>query len=129
VKAILGRLSELGLREISTLLTAAGAEGVLEVDGPGGAGRVAFKNGHLAGEVSPALLTAYSTRNGTYCFRPGGTGPAAEWLPQEEFFARLDGEANTAKAGSPTRSDVMRGTESSGTGDPLAELRDSPRGS
>ena len=125
MKAILGRLSELGLREISKLLTAAGAEGVLEVDGPGGAGRVAFKNGHLAGEVSPALLTAYSTRNGTYCFRPGGTGPAAEWLPQEEFFARLDGEAKTAKAGSPTRSDVMRGTESSGTGDPLAELRDS----
>jgi hypothetical protein len=125
VKAILGRLSELGLREISKLLTAAGAEGVLEVDGPGGAARVAFKNGHLAGEVSPALLMAYSVRNGTYCFRPGGTGPAAEWLPQEEFFARLDAEAKTAKAGSPTRSDVMRGTEPSGTGDPLAELRDS----
>ena len=34
MKAILGRLSELGLREISKLLTAAGAEGVLDIDGP-----------------------------------------------------------------------------------------------
>ncbi len=124
MKAILGRLSELGLREISKLLTAAGAEGVLEVDGPGGPARLAFKNGHLAGETSPALLAAYSVRNGTYCFRPGGTGPVEVWLPQEEFFARLDAEAKTARAGSPTRSDVMRGTEA-GTGDPLAELRDS----
>ncbi|MDD5564601.1 MAG: DUF4388 domain-containing protein [Thermoanaerobaculaceae bacterium] len=125
MKAILGRLSELGLREISKLLTAAGAEGVLEVDGPGGVARVAFRNGHLAGEASAALLTAYATRNGTYCFRPGGTGPVLEWLPQEEFFARLDADARTTKAGSPTRSDVTRGTEPSAAGDPLAELRDS----
>jgi hypothetical protein len=125
VKAILGRLSELGLREISKLLTAAGAEGVLEVDGPGGTARVAFKEGHLAGEVSAALLAAYSSRNGTYCFRPGGTGLTLEWLPQEEFFARLDADTRSGKAGSPTWSDIARGAEPSGGGDPLAELRDS----
>ncbi len=125
MKAILGRLSELGLRDISKLLTAAGAQGVLEVDGPGGAARVLFDSGHLAGEVTAALLTAYTTRNGTYCFRPGATGPAEQWLPQEEFFARLAADAKSAKAGSPTRSEVLRGTEPSGAGDPLAELRDS----
>jgi len=118
VKAILGRLSELGLREISKLLTAAGAEGVLDVDGPTGRAQVAFRSGHLAGEVSPALAAAYSSRNGTYCFRPGAASEAAEWLPQEEFFARLD-----ARAAAATQAEG--GAAGGGTGDPLAELRDS----
>jgi hypothetical protein len=121
VKAILGRLSELGLREISKLLTAAGAEGALDVDGPEGRASVIFRRGHLAGEVSPALVTAYATRNGTYCFRPGAAGEGEEWLPQEEFFARLDAKAKAAK-----ESAEAGGSEpAEGVGDPLAELRDS----
>ncbi len=119
MKAILGRLSELGLREISKLLTAAGAEGVLEVDGPAGPARVLFRSGHLSGEIAPALVTAYATRDGTYCFRPGGSGETGEWVPQEEFFARLDAQAKTA-AGSGG------GAAAAGSvADPLAELRDS----
>ncbi len=117
MRAILGRLSELGLREISKLLTAAGAEGILEVDGSTGRAQVAFRRGHLAGEVSPALVTAYATRNGTYCFRPGVADDTAEWLPQEEFFARLDAQAKAA------RREEEAGRETAG--DPLAELRDS----
>ena len=34
MKAILGRLSELGLRELAKLLTSADTEGLLEIDGP-----------------------------------------------------------------------------------------------
>jgi hypothetical protein len=121
VKAILGRLSELGLREISKLLTAAGAEGALDVDGPVGRTSVRFRQGHLAGELTPALVTAYSTRNGTYCFRPGGAGTEGEWLPQEEFFARLDAQVKAAKQ------DANAAGRESGEEqrDPLAELRDS----
>ena len=117
MRAILGRLSELGLREISKLLTAAGAEGILEVEGPAGQAEVAFRRGHLAGEVSSALVTAYASRNGTYCFRPGAAGGSAEWLPQEEFFARLDAKAEAA------RQSGVAGAE--GVSDPLAELRES----
>ena len=119
MKAILGRLSELGLREISKLLTAAGAEGVLDIDGPAGRTQGAFRRGHLAGEVSSALVTAYSSRNGTYCFRPGAASDASEWLPQEEFFARLDVQAKAAKQRAEARD------TGEGAGDPLAELRDS----
>ena len=119
MKTILGRLSELGLREISKLLTAAGAEGVLEVDGPGGRAQVAFRRGHLSGEMSRALAAAYSTRNGTYCFRPGVASDAVEWLPQEEFFARLDAQARTATQ------HAELGDQRDTAGDPLAELRDS----
>jgi hypothetical protein len=69
--------------------------------------------------VSWALTAAYSTRNGTYCFRPGAASDAMEWLPQEEFFARLDAQAKAAKEHAET---AGAGTESA---DPLAELRDS----
>ncbi len=117
MKAILGRLSELGLREISKLLTAAGAEGVLEVDGATGQAQVGFRRGHLAGEVSPALVNAYSSRNGTYCFRPGAASDDEDWLPQEEFFARLDAGAAAAR-----QAEAAAGEDA---GDPLAELRES----
>jgi len=39
VKAILGRLSELGLKELAKLLTSAGTEGLLEIESPAGAAR------------------------------------------------------------------------------------------
>jgi hypothetical protein len=70
VKAILGRLSDLGLRELSGLLTSAGAEGSLEVETPAGPAQVDFRAGDVAGQLSPALVLAFATRSGTFCFRP-----------------------------------------------------------
>ena len=111
VKAILGRLSELGLRELIKLLTSAGAEGVLEVEGPAGPPASAFRNGHVAGEPSPApLLTAFATRTGTFCFRPG----ARRRAPRSGFRRRSSSPASTprrstAKAGAPTHSGVTHG--------------------
>jgi hypothetical protein len=118
VKAILGRLSELGLRELAKLLTSAGTEGLLEIESPAGPARIHFRSGHIAGTITPALVTAFASRVGTFCFRPGQTTGTMEWLPQEEYLARLEsnareaGEGNLPEKGSTTR-------------DPLAELRDS----
>jgi hypothetical protein len=71
VKAILGRLSELGLRELFRVLTSAGTDGVLEVENPAGAARLHFRDGKIAAEITPALVAAFAMRSGTYCFRPG----------------------------------------------------------
>jgi hypothetical protein len=125
VKAILGRLSDLGLRELSGLLTSASAEGSLEMETPAGPAQVVFRAGHVAGQLTPALVLAFATRSGTFCFRPGPVVEAREWLPQEEFLARLESQAQTA-----SRSAALSGMAgSSGTpaqaADPLAELRDS----
>jgi hypothetical protein len=122
VKAILGRLSELGLRELSKLLTSAGTDGLLEIEGPAGPARIRFRKGHIAGAITPALVAAYSARSGSFCFRPGAAEGSAEWVPQEEFFARLEADAEL----------TLRGEAAAGaagtlpaSGDPLAELRDS----
>jgi hypothetical protein len=122
VKAILGRLSELGLRELSKLLTSAGTGGQLDIEGPAGPARIRFHKGHIAGAITPALVAAYSARSGTYCFRPGTTEEIAEWVPQEEFFARLEAEAELTLRGEATAG-AAAGVPASG--DPLAELRDS----
>jgi hypothetical protein len=118
VKAILGRLSELGLRELAKLLTSADTEGSLEIEGPAGPARVHFRSGHIAGAITPALVTACASRAGTFCFRPGQTTGVMEWLPQEEFLARLESQAQQAERGGLA-------AESATAGDPLAELRDS----
>lgn len=121
MKAILGRLSELGLRELGKLLTSADTEGLLEIEGPGGPAQVRFRSGHVAGEITPALVSAFSTRSGTFCFRPEETVEPAVWLPQEEFFARLDAQAQQAQRGGASAG----GAAAAGSGDPLAELRES----
>ncbi|MFI5166374.1 MAG: hypothetical protein ACHQQS_07140 [Thermoanaerobaculales bacterium] len=125
MKAILGRLSDLGLRELSGLLTSAGAEGSLEVETPAGPAQVDFRAGDVAGQLSPALVLAFATRSGTFCFRPRRVAEAQEWLPQEEFLARLESQAQAA-----SRAAALSGmAEDSGApaqeADPLAELRDS----
>jgi hypothetical protein len=122
VKAILGRLSELGLRELAKLLTSAGTEGALEIESPVGPARVHFRSGHIAGAITPALVTALATRSGTFCFRPGPIKGVMEWIPQEEFLARLEAQA---QKGGAAAGEEAGAPEGSAAGDPLAELRDS----
>jgi hypothetical protein len=125
VKAILGRLSELGLRELAKLLTAAGTEGLLEIESPAGPARVHFRSGHMAAAITPALVTAFANRAGTFCFRPGQTKGAMEWVPQEEFLARLESQAQQGLKGGLVARGAAGAPEGSAAGDPLAELRDS----
>lgn len=123
MRAILGRLSDLGIRELFKLLTSVRAEGLLEVDSPGGPARLTVRQGHVAGEVSSALVAAYTSRGGTFCFRPGVAQDGGDWLPVEEFLARVEAAARAAA--------VPRRAEGDVTGaramdeDPLAELRES----
>jgi Domain of unknown function (DUF4388) len=124
VKAILGRLSELGLRELAKLLTSAGTEGVLEIESPSGPARVHFRAGHMAAAITPALVAAFAGRTGTFCFRPGPVKNIAEWVPQEEFLARLDSEAQQVQRVGVTGG-APSGANGPPPGDPLAELRDS----
>jgi hypothetical protein len=124
MKAILGRLSELGLRELAKLLTSAGSEGLLEIEGPAGPARVHFRSGHVAGAITPALVSAFSSRTGTFCFRPRETQGVVDWFPQEEFFARLEAQVQQAQQGDAT-SGGATAVPGPASGDPLAELRDS----
>ncbi len=96
MRAILGRLSDLGIRELFKLLTSVRAEGALEVESPAGPARLSVRQGHVAGEVSASLVVAYATRRGTFCFRPGLAEEVGEWIPVEEFLARLDAAARAA---------------------------------
>ncbi len=124
MKTILGRLSELGLRELFRLLTSAGTDGVLDVDGPAGPARLLFHDGQIAAEISAALVAAYSMRSGTYCFRPGPVKDVGGWESEEDLLAHLEADAGvtqrvTAPAG------WARPARTAGATDPLAELRDS----
>jgi hypothetical protein len=124
VKAILGRLSELGLRELFKLLTSAGTEGVLDLDGPSGPARLLFRDGQVSAEISTALLAAYATRSGTYCFRPGPVEDGASWESEEDFLAHLEADAGTTQRVTPPAA-WARPARAGGAADPLAELRDS----
>ncbi|MFZ5787762.1 MAG: hypothetical protein ACOY3Y_15080 [Acidobacteriota bacterium] len=121
MKAIVGRLSDLGVRELFKLLTAVRAEGALEFETPVGRAGLEVKHGHVAGESSAPLVAAYANRIGTFSFRPGQVASPAEWLPVEEFLARLEADAAlVASAGS-----VSARTRGGSPADPLEELRDS----
>jgi hypothetical protein len=96
VKAIVGRLADLGLRELFKLLTSAGAEGYLEIEAPNGWLRLQFRKGHVIGDVTPALVVATATRSGTFSFQPGAT-VGGDWVPQELFLAHLEVRAGSAE--------------------------------
>jgi hypothetical protein len=119
VKAILGRLSDLGVKELFKLLTSAGASGELELESGGSRATLRVRSGHVAGEPSAAILHALAARNGTYCFRPGSVADEAEWFGIEEFLARLDALQAPGDAGGADLS------AADGASDPLAELRHS----
>lgn len=114
MKAIVGRLSELGLRELFRLLTSVRAEGVLQVENAAGTCDLQVRYGHVAGPIAPPLQLAVSGRIGTFMFRPRPVADA-DWIPMEEFQARLEAMVGGEGAGA----DVPMGD------DPLAELRES----
>ena len=125
MKAILGRLSDLGLRELFRLLTSAGAEGSLEVETPAGPAEVDFRAGHVSGQLTPALVLAFATRSGTFCFRPRPVAEGKEWLPQEEFLARLESQAQATSRAAALSGMTPPASAANAAADPLAELRDS----
>jgi len=123
MRAILGRLSDLGLGELFKLLSSAGAAGSLEIDVPGGRQLLLFDRGHVAGEATAALALALATRTGTFCFRPGPVPEDAEWAPREELMARIAALQSGFETGVGTP--VTAGSIKLEEADPLAELRDS----
>jgi hypothetical protein len=123
MNAILGRLTDLGLRELLKVLTSAHAEGTLDLDGPAGSARFLIRQGHAAGELSTAAVIAHATRSGTFRFRPATVSESAEWLPQEELLARLDALARSA-AYTPAEAGAQPSAGAAeGSGDVLAEMR------
>jgi len=124
VKAILGRLSELGLRELFRVLTSAGTDGVLEVESPAGPARLRFRDGMIAAEITPALVAAFAMRSGTYCFRPGPVEDVGGWESEEDFLAHLEADSGVTQRVTPPAG-WARPARGTGAHDPLAELRDS----
>ncbi len=122
MRAILGRLSDLGLKELFKLLTSVRAEGALEVETPAGRSTLDVKDGHVAGALAAPLVAAFASRTGTFCFRPGLPEGTAEWLPMEEFLARLDAAARAIAVPAAAR---LEPVPAAASGDPLAELRES----
>ncbi len=121
MKAIVGRLSDLGVRELFKLLTAVRAEGALEFETPAGRAGLEVRHGHVAGETSAPLVAACANRIGTFSFTPGQAASPADWLPVEEFLARLEADVTIAATVRPVSPRVQDESAS----DPLEELRDS----
>jgi hypothetical protein len=122
MKAILGRLSDLGVKELFKLLTSAGAAGELEVESAGARTTLQVRQGYVAGQPTAALLHALATRTGTFCFRSGPVDEAGSWFGIEEYLARLDALiAQSDVEGVP----FARPAAPDGAADPLAELRHS----
>ncbi len=122
MKAILGRLSDLGVRELFKLLTSAGAAGELEVESAGARTTLSIRQGHVAGQPTAALLHALAARTGTFCFRPGPVTERGEWYGLEEFLARVDALLSQTGAGAGR---APGEGAPDGAQDPLAELRHS----
>jgi hypothetical protein len=120
MKAILGRLTDLGVRELFRLLSSAEACGELEVESAGARTTLRVRGGYVAGPASAALVHALAARSGTFCFRPKAVAEDGEWVGLEEFLARAD--ALVAQSGAAAGGSAAAGP---GAFDPLAELRDS----
>ncbi len=117
MRAIVGRLSDLGVRELFKLLASAEAEGRLLVETPVGRSELLFKGGEVCGEIGMPLVVAYASRSGSFSFRPepvAGEG----WMSPDDVLSLL-----TARAGGDEGSGV--GSAASGALDPLGELRES----
>lgn len=121
VRTILGRLSDLGLRELLRLLASAAAEGTLVIENPSGRVELLVKAGQLSGQVALPLVHALAQRTGSFSFRPGPVGTAKEWLESEEFLrlveARVAGEGDGRVV---TAAHSLAGEE-----DALTDLRES----
>jgi hypothetical protein len=120
VKTILGRLSDLGVKELFKLLTSAGAVGSLEIESAGARAVLEVRRGFIAGAPTVALVRGLATRAGTFCFRPGPVADDAEWIGLEEYCARLDDVCSRAE---PTADQPGAGATEGAPADPLVELR------
>ena len=90
MRSIAGRLSDIGLKELFRLLSAAGVAGDLEVSSAVGIARLAVGPNGVLGEPSPVLLHAFVTRAGTFCFRPVEVVPEGAWRSVDEMVAVFD---------------------------------------
>lgn len=121
MKAILGRLTDLGVKELFKLLTSADAAGELEIESLGARSVLQVRRGHVAGEPSAPLVHAVASRSGTFCFRPGPVSDGGEWFGLEEFLARVD--ALVARSGVAEAAEAGEDGAAVPGFDPLAELR------
>lgn len=123
MRAIVGRLSDLGLRELFKLLASAEAEGRLRVETSAGNAELLVKAGEVSGPVTPPLAVAYSTRGGSFTFRSEPvTGEG--WAAADDFLLLIDALAGSEQLRDPARV----GAASAGppaVRDPIGELRDS----
>lgn len=118
---IVGRLSDLGMRELFKLLASAEAEGRLRVETPAGHAELLVRAGEVSGPMTPPLAVAFATRTGSFTFRPEPV-EGDTWIAAAEFLALIE-----AKAGSGWGV-VAADTVAGGTAaelDPLGELRES----
>ena len=120
MKGIVGRLSDLPLGELLRLLASADAEGVVELDTPGGKDRVWVRRGEVAGNPEPRVVRAALGRAGTFCFRPGSTAGLVDWWTEDEFLARAEEASEEGSRWRPSG-----GPLAPAAADPLSELRDS----
>ncbi|HPW55345.1 MAG: DUF4388 domain-containing protein [Thermoanaerobaculaceae bacterium] len=120
MKAIVGRLSDLGLRELLRLLSSAGAEGAVDLDTPAGRGRLWVRREEVAGLLEVPVALSALGRAGTFYFRPEAATADRVWVSGEEFMNRLAAAAEAAAR----RRAPQSASEVSGT-DLLSELRDS----
>lgn len=114
MRVILGRLADLGLRQLLGLLGSSGAEGWLELDTPAGQARLAVRGNEVSGEVAPAVMVACRAKAGAFKFQPHDIGETgAVWREVDEFLIAYDA----------TVIDAENRASRNGAGDPLGELR------
>jgi len=121
VRTIVGRLSDLRLRELFKLLASAEVEGRLLIDTPAGHAELLVRGGEVCGQVTPPIVVAYTTRSGSFSFRPEAV-VGQGWMPTDDFLLLVEtraGATEGAAAGGEAEARVVRGV------DPLGELRES----
>jgi len=118
VRTILGRLSDLGFRELLRLLASASAEGSLVIENPSGRTDLSVRGGEISGPITPPLVQALALRAGSFNFRPGPVGAGGEWLDSEDFIRLVEARATGESVVAVT-------SRLPGGEDALSDLRDS----
>lgn len=121
MRAIVGRLSDLRLRELFKLLASAEVEGRLLIDTPAGHAELFVRGGEVCGKVTPPIVMAYTTRSGSFSFRPEAV-VGEGWMSPDDFLLLVETRAGAAE-GPADRVDA--GAGAGRRVDPLGELRES----
>ncbi len=95
MKEIIGRLSELGLRELAKLLSSVGVDGALDLETSDGRFQVLFSGAGVAVPSGASTLPSTRLRAGSFRFRPGAVA-SDHWMSLEAFLEHID------RAPSPT---------------------------